>query len=84
LHLRSLGHLQKLRIRHDNVGEEPGWFVENIIVQDLQTYLHYMFTCNTLLAKKEIDRTLEAELLEEGRFIIMIIIIITMILIALN
>lgn len=63
----SLGHLQKLVVRHDNAGKDPGWFLNSVVVQDLQCYQHYFFACNQLLAKEDLEKTLDAELLEEGR-----------------
>jgi PLAT/LH2 domain len=61
-----MGSLHGLRIRHDNAGSAPGWFVETIVVQDLKTYKKYRFICGEWLAKDQGDGNLERELHVEG------------------
>lgn len=34
---QDLGTLQKLTIRHDNTGDQPGWFLDQIWVKDIET-----------------------------------------------
>lgn len=63
---KPLGDLQKVRIRHDNTGSRPGWFLDYITVQveeggDKVWY----FPCNRYLAVGNddhlIDRTLDKQ-----------------------
>ncbi len=42
----SLGPLTFLRIWHDNSGEgvHGGWFLDKVIIEDLQTNMRYLFS----------------------------------------
>jgi hypothetical protein len=62
----SLGTIHGLRIRHDNAGSSPGWFVDSVTVQDLKTYQRYHFPCNHWLATDQEDGAVERELTEAG------------------
>ena len=62
----AMGSLHRLRIRHDNGGSVPGWFVETVVVQDLKTYKKYRFICGEWLAKDQGDGNIERELYVEG------------------
>jgi hypothetical protein len=61
---KSLGDLRNARIRHDNTGEKPGWFLDYITVHEEQTDRMWFFPCNRWLAVDAddhlIDRTLDA------------------------
>ncbi|CAL8267238.1 unnamed protein product [Lota lota] len=46
----SLGHLQSIRLWHDNSGSDPGWYVNKVVVKDLQTEQKWYFLCNCWLA----------------------------------
>uniref|UniRef100_A0A8C4RVI6 Oxygen-regulated protein 1 n=1 Tax=Erpetoichthys calabaricus TaxID=27687 RepID=A0A8C4RVI6_ERPCA len=37
VNLKNLGELYKIRIGHDNSGESPGWFLEEVILQEILT-----------------------------------------------
>ncbi|RXM33198.1 Oxygen-regulated protein 1 [Acipenser ruthenus] len=37
INLKDLGELYKLRIGHDNTGEDPGWYLEEVILHELAT-----------------------------------------------
>jgi PLAT/LH2 domain len=67
---KSLGDLKRLRIRQDNAGSLPGWFVDSVTVCDLKTYNVYTFPCNQWLATDEGDGAVERELVEECKFYI--------------
>ena len=58
----SLGKLQRLRIGHDNSGLSPGWFLDKVIVDDLETSRVYEFPCQRWLAKDEDDGQLSRDL----------------------
>ena len=62
----ALGTLKKLRIGHDNSGMSPGWFLDKVIVDDLETNRVYEFPCGRWLAKDEDDGQISRELLCGG------------------
>jgi len=61
-----LGTLKRLRIGHDNSGLSPGWFLDKVIVDDLETSRVYEFPCSRWLAKDEDDGQISRELLCGG------------------
>ncbi len=60
--LKELGDLQSIRVRHDNQGNKPGWFLDKITIQNLTTKQSSVFPCGQWLAAGEgdgrIDRVL--------------------------
>jgi hypothetical protein len=60
-----LGDLKKVRIRHDNTGNKPGWFLDYITVHEENSDKMWYFPCNRWLAVDEddhlIDRTLDKQ-----------------------
>jgi len=62
----ALGTLKRLRIGHDNSGLSPGWFLDKVIVDDLETSRVYEFPCSRWLAKDEDDGQISRELLCGG------------------
>ncbi|XP_058848646.1 polycystin-1-like protein 2 isoform X1 [Acipenser ruthenus] len=46
----SLGELQSLRLWHDNTGSHPAWYVNRVLVHDLETDQTWQFLCNSWLA----------------------------------
>ncbi|XP_072321390.1 polycystin-1-like protein 2 [Eucyclogobius newberryi] len=46
----SLGDLQSLRLWHDNSGAYPAWYVNKVMVQDVETGQKWHFLCNSWLA----------------------------------
>lgn len=61
----DLGEIRKIRIRHDNSGKKPGWFLDYITIHEEETDRMWYFPCNRWLAVDEddglIDRTLDAK-----------------------
>lgn len=53
----SLGALTFLRIWHDNSGEgdNASWFLDKVVVEDIQTKTRYFFLCGKWLATEEDD-----------------------------
>uniref|UniRef100_A0A667YRT0 Polycystic kidney disease 1 like 2a n=1 Tax=Myripristis murdjan TaxID=586833 RepID=A0A667YRT0_9TELE len=45
----SLGQLQSIRLWHNNSGRHPDWYVNKVLVQDLQTEQKWHFLCNSWL-----------------------------------
>jgi hypothetical protein len=48
-----VGKLERVRLRHDNTGVNPGWYVEKVTVEDMETNEVYEFPCHRWLAKDE-------------------------------
>ncbi|XP_061669953.1 polycystin-1-like protein 2 isoform X2 [Syngnathoides biaculeatus] len=46
----SLGELRSIRLWHDNSGTHPAWYVNKVMVQDLETGQKWHFLCNSWLA----------------------------------
>ncbi|XP_026071624.1 polycystic kidney disease protein 1-like 2 [Carassius auratus] len=46
----SLGELQSIRLWHDNSGPHPAWYVNKVMVQDMQTGQKWHFLCNSWLS----------------------------------
>ncbi|KAJ8417701.1 hypothetical protein AAFF_G00225440 [Aldrovandia affinis] len=46
----SLGELQTIRLWHDNSGAHPAWYVDKVMVQDLETGQKWYFLCNSWMA----------------------------------
>ncbi|XP_053221798.1 polycystin-1 isoform X2 [Podarcis raffonei] len=60
---RSLGSVWKIRIWHDNKGLNPSWYLQHVIVRDLQTCKSYHFLVNDWLSveSEENDGLVEKE-----------------------
>ncbi|KAL2296415.1 hypothetical protein Nmel_015731, partial [Mimus melanotis] len=58
----DLGELKKLRIRHDNSGASPSWFLERVEIVDLKESTTYYFPCQRWLAVEEDDGQVAREL----------------------
>uniref|UniRef100_A0A8C3PVS5 Lipoxygenase homology domains 1 n=1 Tax=Chrysolophus pictus TaxID=9089 RepID=A0A8C3PVS5_CHRPC len=54
--------LKKLRIRHDNSGSSPSWFLERVEIVDLKESTTYYFPCQRWLAVEEDDGQIVREL----------------------
>jgi hypothetical protein len=51
----SVGELNKILIAHNNKGSAPGWFLDRILIEDLNENRIYEFPCNKWLAVDEDD-----------------------------
>uniref|UniRef100_A0A674J5K7 Polycystin 1, transient receptor potential channel interacting n=1 Tax=Terrapene triunguis TaxID=2587831 RepID=A0A674J5K7_9SAUR len=60
---QSLGSVWKIRIWHDNKGLSPSWYLQHVIVRDLQTSKSYFFLVNDWLSveSEENDGMVEKE-----------------------
>jgi len=56
---RSIGHLHSLRVRHDNSGDGPGWYIDAIQVYDQGTGATSVFPADRWLADDEGDRAID-------------------------
>uniref|UniRef100_A0A8C5H9L6 Polycystic kidney disease protein 1-like 2 n=1 Tax=Gouania willdenowi TaxID=441366 RepID=A0A8C5H9L6_GOUWI len=55
----SLGDLLSIRLWHDNSGDHPSWYVNKVMVQDLETGQKWHFLCNSWLAVDVAECTLD-------------------------
>ncbi|XP_068100439.1 polycystin-1 isoform X2 [Hyperolius riggenbachi] len=61
---KSLGNIWKIRLWHDNKGLNPSWFVQHVIIRDLQSSKNYFFLVNDWLSvgQEESGRRVEKEI----------------------
>ncbi|CAF4182729.1 unnamed protein product, partial [Rotaria sordida] len=52
----AVGVINKILIAHNNKGLGPGWFLDRILIEDVNTHHMYEFPCNRWLAKDEDDK----------------------------
>ena len=45
--------VDKIRIRHDNTGKKPGWFLSMIVIEDTETQDYVSFPFNRCLSNDE-------------------------------
>ncbi|MBQ0997230.1 MULTISPECIES: PLAT/LH2 domain-containing protein [Streptomyces] len=57
--LRDLGDLRKVRIRHDNTGGWPGWFLERIVIRNEDSDQEWSFPCSLWLSTDEHDEQID-------------------------
>uniref|UniRef100_A0A8C9S0Y2 Lipoxygenase homology PLAT domains 1 n=1 Tax=Scleropages formosus TaxID=113540 RepID=A0A8C9S0Y2_SCLFO len=52
----NVGPIKKLRIEHDNTGMNASWFLDRVVVTDInRPHLRFYFPCNNWLSKEEGD-----------------------------
>ncbi|XP_078585987.1 polycystin-1-like protein 2 isoform X1 [Branchiostoma floridae x Branchiostoma japonicum] len=56
---QSMGPLSSVHVWHDNSGDKPSWFLDQITVFDLQQEQKYVFMCNRWLAEDDDDGLIE-------------------------
>ncbi|XP_073504484.1 polycystin-1 isoform X1 [Phyllobates terribilis] len=61
---KSLGNVWKVRLWHDNKGLSPSWYVQHVIIKDLQRSKNYFFLVNDWLSvgQEESGRRVEKEI----------------------
>src|SRR5947207_2234067 len=57
--MEDLGNLEQIRIRHDNSGSGPGWFLKDVTVENQDTNENWVFPCNRWLATDEDDQQID-------------------------
>ncbi|CAL9701573.1 unnamed protein product [Knipowitschia caucasica] len=50
-----LGELKNLRLQHDNSGGRPAWYINRVVIQDLQTKSVFHFFCDCWLSSDKGD-----------------------------
>jgi hypothetical protein len=65
---RDLGDLSSIRIRHDNSGSRPDWFLDQVHVRDVATGKVFTFSCSAWLSTNHAPYTTDrsCELLRTG------------------
>ncbi|KAJ8339913.1 hypothetical protein SKAU_G00345460 [Synaphobranchus kaupii] len=46
----SLGELESIRVRHDNSGKNPDWYLNKVTIQDMQLRKYWHFLCSSWLS----------------------------------
>jgi hypothetical protein len=62
----NINPIKRVRIRHDNSGNKPGWFLEHIILFNLHANSQFTFPCNRWLARDQLDGRIDLILDENG------------------
>jgi Ca2+-binding RTX toxin-like protein len=55
----DLGEIKQIRVRHDNSGSGPGWFLNYVTVDNLNTDQAWTFPANRWLARDEEDHKID-------------------------
>uniref|UniRef100_A0A3B5AGE5 Lipoxygenase homology domains 1 n=1 Tax=Stegastes partitus TaxID=144197 RepID=A0A3B5AGE5_9TELE len=60
----NVGPLSKVRIEHDNTGMNASWFLDRVVVTDMnRPHLRFYFACNNWLSREEADNLFVRDLL---------------------
>uniref|UniRef100_A0A3Q3IQT0 PLAT domain-containing protein n=1 Tax=Monopterus albus TaxID=43700 RepID=A0A3Q3IQT0_MONAL len=60
----NVGPIKKLRIEHDNTGMNASWFLDRVVVTDVnRPHLRFYFACNNWLSREEGDNLFVRDLL---------------------
>jgi len=62
---RNFGELYGIRIRHDNAGISPGWFLDRVEITDKFKNKKYVFICQRWLSLHQDDGKIERILKEQ-------------------
>ena len=55
----TIGTLKEITLEHDNLGDNPSWFVETVVIRDRQTEERWVFPINRWLALEKGDGQIE-------------------------
>lgn len=55
----EIGELIAIRIRHDNTGRQPEWFLDRVEILESDTKNKYLFECKKWLALKKYDSKID-------------------------
>ena len=58
----NLGELKKVLIWHDNRGTSPSWYLDHVIIKDLQTDKKYYFFSKSWLTLEQEKGAIQKEL----------------------
>lgn len=55
INLKDIGEISKIRIGHDNGGEDPGWYVEEVTLENMATRERFLLTVDSWISDREND-----------------------------
>ncbi|XP_027629584.1 lipoxygenase homology domain-containing protein 1-like isoform X2 [Tupaia chinensis] len=55
INLKGIGEIYKIRIGHDNSGQDPGWYLEEVRLENTATHELICFTVDSWIAENEND-----------------------------
>ncbi|XP_069822091.1 polycystin-1-like protein 2 [Dendropsophus ebraccatus] len=59
--LLPLGEVQRIRLWHDNSGDKPSWYINRVLVHDVEIDQRWYFLCNSWLSIEVGDCVLDKE-----------------------
>ncbi|XP_059163011.1 lipoxygenase homology domain-containing protein 1-like [Physella acuta] len=59
---KDIGEVYKIRLSHDNSGDSPGWFCDEVRMQDVDTEEVLVFPCHKWLSRDEGDHEISREI----------------------
>ena len=62
----NLGPINKIRLWHDNSGPSPDWYVNRIIIRDLQNNMQFFFIIRSWLSLENGDGDIEMTIAATG------------------
>ncbi len=69
----NLGVLNSIRIRHDNTGTLPEWFLKRVEITETDTQKKYLFECDRWFATDREDGKIDRIIREAVSFAILIL-----------
>ncbi|XP_076420081.1 oxygen-regulated protein 1 isoform X5 [Peromyscus maniculatus bairdii] len=55
INLKDIGEISKIHIGHDNGGEDPGWYVEEVTLENMATRERFLLTVDSWISDREND-----------------------------
>lgn len=65
---KTVGRMLGIKLRHDNTGINASWYVDKVVVEDMEMMRTYEFPCESWLSKDHGDKAVEREFAVEGKF----------------
>ncbi|XP_075861416.1 lipoxygenase homology domain-containing protein 1-like [Microcebus murinus] len=62
INLKDIGEIYKIRIGHDNSGKDPGWYLEEVRLENIATHELLCLTVDSWIAENEHDGDLWKEM----------------------
>ena len=63
-----VGPVQRVNIEHDNSGPGPAWFLDKVVIDDIDHRRKYVFPCKRWLDKEKDDGAISRDLAAGGDF----------------
>lgn len=68
----DLENLIAIRVRHDNSGDKPEWYLDRVEILESDTKNKFIFSCNKWFAKTKFDSKIDRIIEEKVRFTLII------------